>query len=121
MSGKSILLVDDEVQFASTLAERLELRGYEIRLAHNGRDAIDLTADRAPDVVILDVLMPGIGGLEVLRRIKKDLPELPVILLTGRGNTSEASEGIKLGAADCLTKPISINELIQKIRECTGD
>ena len=70
-----------------------------------------------PQIVILDVMMPGIGGFEVLRRIKKQYPQLPVILLTGRGSTKEGIKGMELGAFDYLMKPLNIEELIKKMQE----
>ena len=111
-----ILLVDDEEEFVTTLAERLELRGIQALVATDGEAALDLIETDPPQIVILDVMMPGLGGLEVLKRIKTQTPKIPVILLTGRGSTQEGIEGMKLGAADYLMKPINIEELIKKIQ-----
>lgn len=115
-----ILLVDDEAGFVKTLAERLELRGFATRVATDGETALDRIADHPPDIVLLDVMMPKMGGLAVLRRIKIDRPEMPVILLTGRGSTADGIDGMRLGALDYLMKPLDINELIRKIDESTG-
>ena len=111
-----ILLVDDEEEFVTTLAERLELRGIQALVATDGEAALDLIETDPPQIVILDVMMPGLGGLEVLKRIKAQTPQIPVILLTGRGSTQEGIEGMQLGAADYLMKPINIEELIKKIQ-----
>ena len=111
-----ILLVDDEEEFVTTLAERLELRGIQALVATDGETALDLIETDPPQIVILDVMMPGLGGLEVLKRIKAENPHIPVILLTGRGSTKEGIEGMRLGAADYLMKPINIEELIKKIQ-----
>jgi len=111
-----ILLVDDEEEFVTTLAERLELRGIHALVATDGEAALDLIETDPPQIVILDVIMPGLGGLEVLKRIKAQSPQTPVILLTGRGSTKEGIEGMQLGAADYLMKPINIEELIKKIQ-----
>lgn len=111
-----ILLVDDEEEFVTTLAERLELRGIQALVATDGETAMELIETDPPQIVILDVMMPGLGGLEVLKRIKARSPQTPVILLTGRGSTKEGIEGMHLGAADYLMKPINIEELIKKIQ-----
>ena len=117
MKNFKILLVDDEEEFVTTLAERLELRGLQARAALNGEDALQMIEADTPEIVILDVLMPGLGGLEVLRRIKAKYPKIPVILLTGRGSEKEGIKGTELGAFDYLMKPLNIEELIKKMQE----
>ena len=117
MQNLRILLVDDEEEFVTTLAERLELRGLQARAVTNGEDALQMIETDPPRVVILDVMMPGLGGLEVLKRIKTQNPQIHVILLTGRGSTKEGIEGMQLGAFDYLMKPINIEELIKKMQE----
>jgi DNA-binding response OmpR family regulator len=119
MKNLKILLVDDEEEFVTTLAERLELRGLQARAALNGEDALQMIEADTPEIVILDVLMPGLGGLEVLRRIKAQHPKIPVILLTGRGSEKEGIKGMELGAFDYLMKPLNIDELIKKMQEAT--
>ena len=117
MKNLKILLIDDEEEFVTTLAERLELRGLQARTALNGEAALQMIKVDTPQIVILDVMMPGIGGFEVLRRIKKQYPQIPVILLTGRGSTKEGIKGMELGAFDYLMKPLNIEELIKKMQE----
>jgi len=117
MYGWKILLVDDEEDFVSTLAERLRLRGVEAEVAYNGEGALQHIAVNPPEAVVLDVMMPGMSGLEVLRRIKTDYPSIAVILLTGIGSTREGVEGMRLGAFDYLMKPLQIEALIEKISE----
>ena len=117
MKNLKILLVDDEEEFVTTLAERLELRGLQARAALNGEVALQMIEADTPEIVILDVLMPGLGGLEVLRRIKAQHPKIPVILLTGRGSEKEGIKGMELGAFDYLMKPLNIDELIKKMQE----
>ncbi len=117
MENWTVLLVDDEEDFVSTLAERLRLRGIEAVTALSGENALQIISGATPQVVVLDVMMPGLGGLEVLRRIKTDNPDLPVILLTGMGSTKEGVEGMRLGAFDYLMKPLQIEELLQKLRQ----
>lgn len=117
MKNLRILLVDDEEEFVTTLAERLELRGLQARTALNGEDALHMIEAEIPQIVILDVMMPGLGGFEVLRRIKAQHPQIPVILLTGRGSEKEGVKGMELGAFDYLMKPLNIEELIKKMQE----
>jgi DNA-binding NtrC family response regulator len=107
-----VLLVDDEVEFVSALAERLNLRGFEAQTANSGVEALRKIDASPPDVVLLDVLMPGLSGVEVLKQIKRDHPQVQVILLTGRGSW-DGIQGIREGAYDCLMKPIQIEELMQ--------
>jgi len=121
MKGKKVLLVDDEVEFVTTLAERLRLREIEVETAVDGETALRLVAAAPPDIVILDLKMPGMSGLEVLRQLKKDQPRIQVILLTGHGSTREGIEGMTLGAFDYLIKPINIEELILKMQDAVGD
>ena len=117
MNNKNIkiLLIDDEAEFVSTLAERLELRGYSSKTSEDGESGISMVESEAFDVVILDLMMPGLSGLETLRQIKIINSKLPVILLTGHGSTKEGMEGMRLGAFDYLIKPLDIGELLNKI------
>jgi DNA-binding response OmpR family regulator len=117
MAEPSVLLVDDEAEFASTLAERLNLRGFEVRVANGGEEALRCISEEVPQVIILDVKMPGLSGMEVLKRVRADHPQVPVILLTGLSSTKEGIEGMQLGAFDYLMKPLEIEDLIAKIRE----
>lgn len=117
MAKLKVCIVDDEEEFVTTLAERLELRGFEAQIATDGASALHLIETDPPHVVVLDVMMPGMGGLEVLQRIKELNPQIPVILLTGRSTTKEGLEGMRLGAFDYLMKPLSIDDLIKKMQE----
>ena len=117
MANLKVCIVDDEVEFVTTLAERLELRGFEAQIATDGENALHLIETDPPHVVVLDVMMPGMGGLEVLQRIKERNPQIAVILLTGHGATKEGMEGMRLGAFDYLMKPLSIDDLIKKMQE----
>jgi len=117
MSEKSIkiLLIDDEEEFVNTLAQRLEFRGYKAKTARDGQTGIDILVNESFDIVILDLMMPGLNGIDTLKQIKNNLPSLPVILLTGHGSTKAGIEGMHLGAFDYLMKPLDINDLINKI------
>lgn len=120
MEQWKVLLVDDEEEFVSTLAERLELRGIQALTETDGQAALVRIASDKPQVVVLDIMMPGISGLDILRHIKRSHPELPVILLTGRGATNEGIEGMQLGAFDFMMKPVKIEDLISKLFEAVG-
>jgi DNA-binding NtrC family response regulator len=120
MKTWKVLLVDDEVEFVTTLAERLKLRGIDASIATDGAEALKhIHADR-PQVVVLDVLMPGLGGLAVLDQIRTTDPQIKVILLTGRGSAQEDGQRIPQGAFDYLIKPVNIDQLIEKMREALG-
>ena len=111
-----ILLIDDEEEFISTLAERLELRGYLCKTAGDGQSGILMIEKETFDIAILDLMMPGLNGLNTLKQIKKINPDLPVILLTGHGSTKDGMEGMRIGAFDFLIKPLDIYALIDKIK-----
>jgi DNA-binding NtrC family response regulator len=112
-----VLVVDDEREFAQALGERLEVRGIAVRVALNGDEALSLLEQQQEDVVILDVKMPGRGGLETLQEIKHRWPLVEVIMLTGHATVEVAIEGMKLGAHDFLMKPTETDELMAKIRK----
>ncbi len=116
MTEYRVLLVDDEEEFVSALSERLMLRGIEVDSALNGEEALARLVEKEFEVVILDVMMPGLGGLEVLRQIKTTHPDTQVILLTGHGATREGIEGMRLGAFDYLIKPVDIEEMLEKMK-----
>jgi len=117
MEKLKVLLVDDEEEFVSTLAERLEIRDIETLVAIDGDQALHMVEKDRPPLVVLDVLMPGIGGLDVLKQIKGRHPEIQVILLTGHGSTRDGMKGMRLGAFDYIMKPVKIEELINKMNE----
>lgn len=117
MENLRVLLVDDEEDFVSTLSERLQLRNITTLVATDGEEALQIIDTDKPPVVVLDVLMPGMGGLDVLRQIKRSYPHIQVIILTGRGSTKEGIKGMRLGAFDYLMKPVKIEMLIQKMNE----
>jgi two-component system, OmpR family, response regulator MprA len=112
-----ILVVDDERAVRESLRRALELEGYEIELAADGREALDrLEADSQPDALILDVLMPGVDGLEVCRRLRRTGSRLPVLMLTARDAVENRVAGLDAGADDYVTKPFALEELLARIR-----
>ena len=120
-ASANVLLVDDEHDFVAILTQRLTKRSYSVTSAHSGEDALtQLAKDKDIDVVILDVKMPGLDGIETLKLIKKKWPLVEVIMLTGHSTLNSAISAIKLGAYDFLLKPIEIKRLITKMEKAAG-
>ncbi len=119
MEPVRVLIVDDEGQFVEAVVERLRLRGFEADGVTDGKDAIASLTEKPRDVVLLDVKMPGVGGLEVIKEIKEKWPKLQVVLLTGHGSTRDAEAGMQLGAFKYVMKPVSIEDLTTVLREAT--
>ena len=113
MGALRVLIVDDEEELVSALVERLALRGFQAKGVTNGADALAYLAGAPCDVVLLDVKMPGIGGLEVIKRIKEQQPSLEVVLLTGHSSAQDAERGMTLGAFDYLMKPVKLDDLLR--------
>lgn len=115
MLQTKVLLVDDEIEFASALAERLQLRNYDVKTASNALEALAVIHNYLPDVILLDLKIPGMNGIETLKTIKKIDPTIEVIMLTGHGDIKSVEEGMKNGAFEYIMKPVDINELTSKI------
>jgi len=113
MEALRILIVDDEEELVSALKERLNLRGFQARGVTTGTEALAFLEAEECDVVLLDIKMPGLGGLEVIRRIKDMKPRLQVVLLTGHGSVKSVEDGMALGAFDYLMKPVKIDSLVR--------
>jgi DNA-binding response OmpR family regulator len=116
MDALRVLIVDDEDELVSALEERLTLRGFDAKGVSTGAEALAYLVDGPCDVVLLDVKMPGLGGLEVMKRIKEKRPSPQVILLTGHSSVQDAERGMRLGAFDYLMKPVKIDELVGVLR-----
>ena len=114
-----VLLVDDEVKFTVMLSKRLALRGIDTDYAHSGEDALKRVETNRYDVVVLDVKMPGIGGIELQRRLTKIDPELKTIFLTGHGSNADFEAG-SAEAARYLSKPLQIEELVEILNQVAG-
>jgi len=121
MASDKVLLVDDEVEFVETLAERMTARGLRVDFTHSGDGAIRKTAKKRYDAIVLDLAMPGMDGLETLRHLRENHPDLQIILLTGQATIKTAVEATKLGAMDFLEKPADIDQLIEKIKTARGN
>jgi len=117
MEKIKILLVDDEKEFVETLSERIRMREHDSDVALNGEQALKKMDDDLPDVVVLDLKMPGMDGMEVLRRIRKAYPKVQVIMLTGHGSEKDEEEAKKLGAFEYLQKPVEIDTLMNKVKK----
>jgi DNA-binding NtrC family response regulator len=120
MESLRILIVDDEEELAFTVAERLMLRGFQAEAATNATDALRRLGEEDFSVLLLDVKMPGIDGLQLMAEIKRRHRHLPVILFTGHGSVADAERGLREGAADYLMKPIDLERLIEKIKAISG-
>ena len=107
-----LLLVDDEQDFVETLAERLRLRDFGSTVALYGETALSIVKEGVPDVMLLDIMMPGINGLEVLERVKENYPNVQVIIVTGHGGEKEKTRAMQLGAFAYMTKPVDFETLI---------
>jgi DNA-binding NtrC family response regulator len=117
MAFTKVLLIDDEVEFASALAERLQLRNYDAKAVYNALEALNSIYSDKPDVVVLDLKIPGMDGLEILKTIKQFDPTIEVIILTGHGDIESVKEGLTSGAFEYIMKPLDIGELIAKIEQ----
>ncbi len=112
-----VLLVDDEKDFVDTLAQRLELRDISVTAVYSGENAIEMAEKIDFGVIVLDVLMPEVSGIDALKKISKMKPNTPIIMLTGEATVENAIQGMKLGAFDFLMKPADTELLVEKITQ----
>ena len=112
-----VLIVDDEREFAEALAERLRLRGYAARAVFSAPEAAAAAGAEPPDVVLLDLSLPGVRGVELLLTLRQTLPQADIILLSGHLDLAEKIEGLRLDAFGTLLKPVELPELIAKIED----
>ncbi|MCL4456519.1 MAG: response regulator [Nitrospirae bacterium] len=111
----SVLVVDDEEQFLDVFSKRLEGRGLKVDKAVSGEEALNRVKGKDFDTIILDMMMPGISGLDTLKKLKEENPDAQIIILTGHATVEKGVEAIKAGAVDFLEKPVDINKLLEKI------
>ncbi|ALG08152.1 response regulator transcription factor [Kibdelosporangium phytohabitans] len=111
---RRILVVEDELTIAESVAARLRAEGFEVELAHDGPSAVDKAGRNAPDLIVLDLMLPGFDGLEVCRRVQAHRP-VPVLMLTARDDETDLLVGLAVGADDYMTKPFSIRELAARV------
>jgi two-component system, OmpR family, response regulator len=117
MEEFKVLIVDDEQDFLETIVKRLRARDIEVSGVESGYLALEALDSNPPDIIILDVRMPGMDGIETLREIKKKKPLTEVIMLTGHASVETGIQGMQLGAFDYLMKPIALDELLEKVRQ----
>jgi DNA-binding response OmpR family regulator len=115
MNGRHILVVEDEEAIAEAIRARLSSEGYDVRVVHDGPQALDAVSDLRPDLVVLDLMLPGMDGFEVCREIQKD-DWVPVLMLTARAEEADKVAGLAVGADDYMTKPFSLRELAARVR-----
>lgn len=116
MAKPKILIIEDEQKLSRVLQLELEYENYETGVADNGKDALRLIEEESWDLVLLDIMIPGLSGLEVLRRVRRFDEETPIVLLTARDEIHDKVSGLDLGADDYITKPFQIEELLARIR-----
>ena len=112
-----ILLVDDEKDFTEVLSERMETRGFSVEIADSGLVAIEKVKVQSYDVIILDLAMPGMDGIDVLKILLKENPDFQIIFLTGHATLEKGIEAVKLGAVEFMEKPVNIEHLLEKVNE----
>lgn len=113
---KKILIIEDEKDMVTGLMFNLEARDYEVIVAYDGEAGLIKALDEKPDLVLLDIMLPKLNGYEVCKRLKKEVPELPIIMLTAKSQEAEIVTGLELGADDYITKPFSVLELLARIK-----
>jgi DNA-binding response OmpR family regulator len=111
-----ILIVEDEPNMVAGLRDNFEFEGYEVLTAYDGEDGLKRALAESPDLLILDVMMPKLSGLEVCKQLKAKRPSIPIIMLTARGQEVDKVVGLELGADDYVTKPFSIRELLARVK-----
>jgi DNA-binding NtrC family response regulator len=116
-----VLLVDDEKEFIETLGERMKTRDLDVSTAGSASEALGMVQAQSFDAIVLDLMMPGMDGLEALKAIKATHPELQIILLTGHGTIEKGIEAMKLGAMDFLEKPADVEKLTAKIKKAQAN
>jgi DNA-binding NtrC family response regulator len=117
MKEFKVLMVDDEEDFVKTMAERMAMRDLTPELALSGEEALQQIQEDVPDVMVLDLKMPGIDGMEVLRRVRKAYPNVQVVVLTGHGSEKDEAEARRLGAFAYLQKPVEMDKLVRTLKD----
>jgi len=120
MAGKKLLIVDDEEAILQLLEYNLQKEGYQVEMARTGEEALEMAGKSRPDLMVLDLMLPGIDGLEVCREMKADRTTagIPIIMLTAKTEDSDIVAGLELGAEDYVTKPFSPSVLVARVRAC---
>jgi two-component system OmpR family response regulator len=117
MENLRVLVVDDEADFLETIVKRLQRRKIDAYGVDGGKKALEIVENERFDVVVLDILMPGMDGIETLKLLKKKKPFIEVIILTGHGSVESGLQGMQFGAFDYIMKPADLDELLEKIQQ----
>jgi DNA-binding response OmpR family regulator len=113
---KTILVIEDDISILRGLKDNLEYEDYVVITETNGEKGLQLALNKEPDLILLDIMLPGMNGYEICRKLKKEMNELPIIMITARGSEMDKVSGLDTGADDYVTKPFSIPELMARIR-----
>jgi len=113
---KNILVIEDDVSILRGLKDNLEYEGYSVLAETNGEKGLEKAREKNADLILLDIMLPGTNGFEICRKVKKEKPELPIIMITARGSEMDKIAGLDIGADDYITKPFSIPELMARVR-----
>jgi DNA-binding response OmpR family regulator len=113
---KTILVIEDDISILRGLKDNLEFEGYTVLTETNGEKGLKLALEKKPELILLDIMLPGMNGYEICRKLKKEKPKLPIIMITARGSEIDKVSGLDTGADDYVTKPFSIPELMARIR-----
>lgn len=114
--GKTILVVEDEVSIATLLQYNLEQAGFQVLLAHDGKEGLDIAVEKSPDLILLDLMLPTLDGMEVCKELRSLRKNIPIIMLTARDDEFDKVLGLELGADDYMTKPFSPREVIARVK-----
>jgi DNA-binding NtrC family response regulator len=117
MADEKVLLVDDDSEFVETLSDRMTARGLDVDTATSGPEAIAKVEEGSYDAIVVDLMMPGMDGIETLKQMLKVNPDLQIILLTGHATVEKGVQAVKIGASDFLEKPANLADLLKKIEE----
>lgn len=113
---KNILIIEDDISILRGLKDNLEYEGYSVLTETDGRKGLEIAREKNADLILLDIMLPRINGFEICRKVKKEKPELPIIMITARGSEMDKIAGLDIGADDYITKPFSIPELMARVR-----
>ncbi|MCJ7554401.1 MAG: response regulator transcription factor, partial [Ignavibacteriaceae bacterium] len=113
---ETILIIEDDISILKGLKDNLEYEGYTVITETNGEKGLRLAIEKKTDLILLDIMLPGLNGYEICRKMKKEKPELPIIMITARGSEMDKISGLDIGADDYVTKPFSIPELLARVR-----
>ncbi len=113
---KNILVIEDDISILRGLQDNLEYEGYAVLTETDGRNGLEIAREKNVNLILLDIMLPGINGFEICRKLKKEKPELPIIMITARGSEMDKVSGLDTGADDYVTKPFSIPELMARVR-----